>query len=230
MSRVGGRRRLAERGRARPGVPSARRRGDVVCCGIRLHSFEFHQRLHRGGRPGPSGGRFHRASSRRPRLPAERQARTTATTGQGPFQRQARARKGSRDCTGCRGRRVRPPFGTILPRPDSSAPSGGLGAHDREIVRGPRIAGLGRFEVPAFRSRGIAGHANSLLVHRAKPILRRGKAERGGAFEPPGGRWLILRQSPALEQAHREFILRIGLAGGDGVAQTTRKSRAGSPP
>ena len=62
----------------------------------------------------------------------------------------------------------------------------GLGVHDGKIVRGPRVARLGRLEIPALRGRWVASHANSLLVHRAKSILRGGKPERSGAFEPPG--------------------------------------------
>ena len=123
MSRVGGRR-LAERARARLGVPSAGRGGDLVRRRIRLGGLELHQRLRprRRARPGPSrpatSSRFLRGV-RVALLSGER--RTIATTGQDPFRRRGRAHKGSRDCTGCRGRRARPPFGTISPLRDSSA-------------------------------------------------------------------------------------------------------------
>src|SRR3984885_263805 len=73
-----------------------------------------------------------------------------------------------------------------------------------------------------FAPRGAGGHPIPLLDHRAKPILRRDQAERGCAFEPPGRRWLILRQSPTFQQTHRKFVLRIGLAGGRGLAQGCR--------
>src|SRR3984957_7516715 len=187
VSRVGWRRRLAKRGRAGLGVPAARRRGDVVCSGIRLYGFEFHQRFHRGGERGRvhladdfvalcGGVRVALLSGKRqpqPRLPEVLfDAKSARVKDREIVLAVADAKFG---CPSEPFHR----FGIVrgaLAR---------LGAHDRKIVRGPRIAGLSRLEVPALGSRRIAGHANSFLVHRAKPILRWGQAERGGTFEPP---------------------------------------------
>src|SRR3984957_15967823 len=223
---VSWRRRLAERGPTGLGVPSAWRRGDFVCPRIRLRGLEDHELRQCGGerdRIDLAGdfvalrGGVQVALLSGEREPQPRLAEVLVDAES--------ARVQDREIV------------LAVAYPEFGGPSepfrrfgivrsalAGPGAHDREIVRGSRIPALSPLEIPAPGGRRIAGHANSLLIHRAEPILPRGKAERGGAFEPPGRRWLILRQTSTFEQAHREFILRIGLATGDRVAQ-----RGGNP-
>ena len=95
-----------------------------------------------------------------------------------------------------------------------------VGAHNREIVRGARVTRLGRLQVPALGNARIAVHANALLIHRAEPILGRGKAERGRATHevyvngvstslPRDVQDALFRLIPGLERAQ---IMRYGYA------------------